>query len=230
VKKIAVIPARGGSKRIPRKNIKVFFGKPMIYWTIQAAKKSGLFDEIIVSTEDNEIANISRALGATIPFVRPDILADDFSTTHDVMLHAAECLMEQGYDYDYLCCLYPCSPFIYSEDLVQTFNVIQGKKDYYIYPIAEYPHPIHRAMRLTPENQIHLINSSSEKTRTQDITPAYHDVGQFYWGAKETWLKVSQMHSNAYGHVIPNWRAIDIDSDDDWNRAEIIFNALKPHV
>ena len=120
MKKIAVIPARGGSKRIPRKNIKVFFGKPMIYWTIQAAKKSGLFDEIIVSTEDNEIANISRALGATIPFVRPDILADDFSTTHDVMLHAAECLMEQGYDYDYLCCLYPCSPFIQIDDFINT--------------------------------------------------------------------------------------------------------------
>lgn len=231
MKKIAVIPARGGSKRIPRKNIKIFFGEPMIYWTIQAAKKSGLFDEIIVSTEDQEIAEVARLLGAITPFLRPDNLADEFSTTHDVMRHAAQYLNEAGKDYDYLCCLYACSPFIQSEDLIETFDLIcKSKKNYYIYPITEYPHPIHRAMRLSLDNEVHLINSSYEKTRTQDIETAYHDVGQFYWAAKDTWLNIDKVHSNSYGHPIPNWRVVDIDTDHDWQRAELIFNSLNLHV
>jgi len=226
VNNIAVIPARGGSKRIPRKNIKEFCSKPMIFWSIQAAKNSGLFDEIFVSTDDEEIANLAKKLGAIIPFTRPKNLSDDFSTTHDVIFHAASFLNDANYIFDNICCLYPCSPFIQSEDLHEAFNLLRNKKNCYIYPITEYPHPISRALQLSKDNRISLFNREHEKTRTQDLVSAYHDAGQFYWGSKETWLKIDQIHSNAFGLPIPSWRAIDIDNEDDWKRAEIAFKAL----
>ena len=230
MKNIAIIPARGGSKRIHRKNIKNFCGKPIIYWTIQAIKKSNIFDEIVVSTDDEEIAEIATKYGASTPFFRPKDLADDFTTTHSVVFHAVNALIDLGYELDNICCLYPCSPFIQPFDLVETLKLIEGKKNYYIYPVTEFPHPINRAIRLTKENKVQLIDSDTEQTRTQDLEPAYHDSGQFYWGTKDTWLNVGKMHSNSYGYNIPNWRVVDIDTMEDWYRAEIIFKSLDLYI
>jgi pseudaminic acid cytidylyltransferase len=226
VKNIAVIPARGGSKRIPRKNIQNFHGKPMIHWTILAAKKSNLFDEIIISTEDKEIAQISEKLGARVLFERPANLADDFSTTHEVMLHAVQSLIDLDYTFDYVCCLYPCSPFIQSDDLKLSLDLIESSTNIYIYPVTEFAHPIHRAIRLLPGNNIQLIDNKTEKIRTQDLELTYHDAAQFYWGSKDTWLNIDKMHSNALGYPIPNWRVVDIDNMEDLKRAESIFKSL----
>jgi len=226
---IAIIPARGGSKRIPRKNIKQFCGKPIISWSINAAQNSGLFKEIIVSSDDEEIIELAKKDGAIAPFVRPASISDDFSTTHDVMLHAVDHLDRTGYEFDFACCIYPCSPFIQIADLQEGLEIIKHKENFYSYPITEYPHPISRALEISSNKRISLVEEVNEKRRTQDCSINYHDAGQFYWGSKNTWLTVNQVHSNAYGVSIPSWRAVDIDSADDWKRAEITFKTLKLH-
>ena len=143
---IAVIPARGGSKRIPRKNIRLFNGQPMIAWSIQAARDSGLFDHIVISTDDREIAKIAQAFGAEVPFLRPSSLADDVTPTVPVIAHAVSACAEMGWAADHVCCLYPCAPFIQAEDLLAGLELLKKTKAEYVYPVAEYAHPVHRAM------------------------------------------------------------------------------------
>ncbi len=226
MKNIAIIPARGGSKRIPKKNIKEFCGEPMISWTIKEAKKSKLFDEIIVSTEDQDIADIAKKFGATTPFTRPFELADDFTTTHSVVLNGIQTLLDLSWDFDMVCCLYPCSPFINYQDLIATYDLLNKNKSLYVYPVTPYSHPIQRAMSLSTKNKLEYVDRSNETSRTQDLEVRYHDTGQFYWGSKDQWLTTDKIHSNAVGYAIPASRVVDIDEPDDWKLAELLFSSM----
>jgi pseudaminic acid cytidylyltransferase len=225
--KIAVIPARGGSKRIPRKNVKVFCGKPMIAWAISVAKESGLFDHIIVSSDDEEIVNLARDWGAETPFKRPEELSDDLTPTVPVIAHAVKSCIDLGWEIDYACCIYPCAPFLDVDDLVAAFNLMQERNADFVYPVTAYAHPIQRAMRCLPSGKMQFLTPQFELTRTQDLETTYHDAGQFYWGKVASWLKHKMMHTDGLGMPIPNWRVVDIDSADDWARAELIFKSIK---
>jgi pseudaminic acid cytidylyltransferase len=223
--RVAVIPARGGSKRIPRKNIKEFFGKPMIAWTIATALESRLFDHVIVSTDDEEIAAISRKWGAETPFSRPTELADDLTPTVPVIAHAVQACLDKAWEVEYACCIYPCAPFLQVDDLILTFDLLQKNNADFVYPVTEYAHPIQRAMRQLPSGQMQFINPENEVTRTQDVEKFFHDSGQFYWGKASAWLESKKMHTDGIGMTIPNWRVVDIDSVDDWLRAENLYKA-----
>ena len=225
--RIAVIPARGGSKRVPRKNIRDFCGKPMICYAIEVARSSGLFDHIIVSTDDKQISSISSACGAEIPFNRPAALADDHTPTVPVIAHAINACAEFGWYPDTVCCIYPTVPLIQPDDLVQSLHLLeQGKADY-VFPVAPYPSAPQRALRQTPGGLMEPINSQYVLTRTQDLEPAFYDAGQFYWGRTSTWLDQIAIHGNGAGLVIPAWRVVDIDTEEDWRRAELVFKALE---
>lgn len=223
---IAIIPARGGSKRIPGKNIKEFCGKPMIAWAIDNAKKSGLFDQIIVTTDDEEIAEISRKFGAQTPFLRPKNLADDLTPTVPVIAHALQACIDIGWRPQYVCCIYPCSPLTRPEDLILALEMMRTKNAEFVYPVTEYAHPIQRAMRRLTNGRMELFSPEHELTRTQDLEKTFHDAGQFYWGTAYAWMEHRKMHTDGLGMPIPNWRTVDIDSLDDWNRAELMFNSL----
>lgn len=225
--KIAVIPARGGSKRIPRKNIKNFLGRPMIAWAISTARESDLFDHIIVSTDDEEIAELARNWGAETPFVRPANLADDLTPTVPVVAHAVKSCIEYGWAVDYACCIYPCVPFLQVSDLVAALDLAQARNADFVYPVTEYAHPIQRAMRQLPGGKMQFFSPEHELTRTQDLEKSYHDAGQFYWGKASAWLEQKKMHTAGLGMQIPNWRVVDIDTENDWKRAELVFNQLK---
>ncbi len=224
--KIAVIPARGGSKRIPRKNIKEFCGRPMISWAIKAAENSGLFDHIIVSTDDEEIAQIARDSGAETPFKRPVELADDLTSTVPVVAHAVESCIALGWEVNFACCIYPCAPSLQASDLLAAYELAVAQKADFVYPVAEYAHPIQRAMRRLPDGAMEFYSPQFELTRTQDLEKSYHDAGQFYWGKSTAWLAKKKMHTAGLGMPIPNWRVVDIDAEDDWMRAELLFKAL----
>jgi len=224
--KLAVIPARAGSKRIPRKNINNFCGKPMIAWAINAAKYSGLFDHIVVSTDSDEIAEIARYCGAETPFMRPANLADDLTPTVPVIAHAVGACLALGWKADYVCCVYPCVPFLQPIDLINSIALLQRRDADFVYPVTEYAHPIQRAMRQLPDGKMQLFSPEYELTRTQDLEKSYHDAGQFYWGKASAWLEHKRMHTDGLGMAIPNWRVVDIDSMDDWKRAEFIFTLI----
>lgn len=220
---LCVIPARGGSKRIPRKNIKLFAGKPIIAYPIQAAQKSGLFKRIIVSTDDEEVAKVSRVLGAEVPFQRPAELADDHTPTVPVVAHAIRELEISGEKYTYVCCIYPCAPFLNCEDLKKALLLLkQGRADY-CFPVGEYHSPIQRSLKMGEDGRLAPFFSKFEISRTQDLERAFHDAGQFYWGKKQAWLKNPHIHKSALGLPIPWLRVSDIDTSEDWQRAEHLF-------
>jgi pseudaminic acid cytidylyltransferase len=221
---IAIIPARGGSKRIPKKNIKDFCGYPMIYWVIKKAKESELFDEIIVSTDDKEIAKIAIKFGAKVPFIRSAELSDDYATTASVMADVVKKLPMDKVKY--VCCIYPCSPLLDIKDLRSTFEKIKTNKYDFVYPVVGYAHPIFRAMKKTQENKMEFLFPENELKRTQDVTQTFHDAGQFYWGRKDAWIEGKRMHTDGIGFEIPYWKSVDIDTQDDWDRAEILFKCI----
>lgn len=223
---VAIIPARGGSKRVPRKNIKQFAGKPMIAHAITAALESGLFDHVVVSTDDEEIADIARQWGAEVPFMRPPDLADDHTPTVPVIAHAVRACQELGWQFDHVCCIYPGVPFIRVGDLKQAFALLASSKAAYCYPVAEFPSAIQRALRHLPDGRVQPFQPQYEWTRTQDLEPAFYDAGQFYWGKVESWLGGLGLQSHGSGLVIPQWRVVDIDTPEDWRRAEILFNTV----
>lgn len=220
---VAIIPARGGSKRIPRKNIRDFGGKPMISWTIREAQKSQLFDHIIVSTDDDEIKKISEQHGAIVPFVRPANISDDNTPTVPVISHAIKEIDSSHGHVDYACCIYPCSPLLKDYDLIKSFNMLKSTGENFVYPIVEYPHPIYRSMKQSKDGRMQFIYPEYELTRTQDLEEAFHDAGQFYWGRADAWRKQKKMHSDGIGMQIPSYRVVDIDTEDDWKRAELYF-------
>ncbi|WP_173912015.1 pseudaminic acid cytidylyltransferase [Acinetobacter sp. Marseille-Q1618] len=225
---LAVIPARGGSKRIPRKNIKLFHGKPMIAWSIEAALESNCFDEVWVSTDDAEIAQVAQEYGAKVPFLRPDELSDDFATTADVMQHAVKFFEEEKQVCpDYVCCLYATAPFVIQQDLLSGLNLIQSEKVDYVFSATTFPFPIQRAIKLTENDRVEMFSPEYFNTRSQDLQEAWHDAGQFYWGTAEAWLSKSTVFSNKSMIIeLPRFRVQDIDTLEDWKRAELIGQAL----
>lgn len=226
--KLAIIPARGGSKRIPRKNIKPFCGKPMIAWSIEAAQESGCFDRVIVSTDDAEIAEVARQYGAEVPFMRPLELSDDHTGTIPVIRHAIETINSQGRAVEQACCLYATAPFIRAEDLRRGLELLQGSGGNYAFSVTSYAFPIQRAIRLTPEGRVEMFNPEHFSTRSQDLEEAYHDAGQFYWGRAEAWLQGQMIFSPASLPVmLPRHRVQDIDTPEDWVRAEWMFKAMQ---
>ena len=222
---IAIIPARGGSKRIPQKNIKDFCGKPIIAWSIELAIKSNLFDDIIVSTDDKKIIEIANYYGAKTPFIRPQNISDDLTPTVPVISHALGEMGLIGKYYKFACCIYPCSPFMQIDDLKRAIDILTSKQVDYVYPVTEYQHPIQRCLKFSKSNMKFMF-PEHELTRTQDLERMYHDTGQFYWGKSNSWTAGIKMHSNGFGLEIPNWRVVDIDNQDDWTRAEIIFKSF----
>jgi N-acylneuraminate cytidylyltransferase len=225
--RLAVIPARGGSKRIPRKNIKLFGGKPMIAWSIEAAIQSGCFDRIIVSTDDAEIADVARAYGAEVPFVRPPELSDDQTATIPVVAHAIQWISQQFGPVELACCLYATAPFIQSKDLQQGLNALQQSDALYALTVTNFAAPIQRSFRITQQQRIEMFNPDQYNTRSQDLEEAYHDAGQFYWGRAEAWLSSTPLHSEfAIPLLLPRYRVQDIDTMDDWIRAEMMFEIL----
>lgn len=225
--KIAVIPARGGSKRIPRKNIKTFRGVPMIAWAIRAATASGLFDEVVVSTDDEEIRECANQYGALTPFIRPDSLSDDHTPTAPVVEHAVKECQSMGWRIEHVCCIYPSVPLLASSDLIRAYDLLVAEKSNFVYPVTEFAHPIQRAMSQTSTGHMRFIDPGAELTRTQDLETTYHDAGQFYWGTLAAWLGKLKMHSEGIGIHIPNWRVVDIDNHDDWKRAELLSYVLQ---
>lgn len=224
--KICVIPARGGSKRIPRKNIRSFCGKPMIAWAIDYALQSKLFERVIVSTDDQSIADVARAAGAETPFLRPAFLSDDLTPTVPVIAHAVEACQKIGWSIEYACCIYPCVPFLQTSDLVNAFALMQKNDALFSYPVTDYDHPIQRAMRRLPSGYMQFLQPENEIARTQDLEKTYHDTGQFYWGKAIAWTAQKKMHTAGIGLIVPNWRVVDIDNDADWKRAELLHKAL----
>lgn len=225
--KVAIIPARGGSKRIPRKNAKPFFGVPMIARTVATALQSGLFDHVVVSTDDAEIADIAAKAGAQIPFIRPADLADDLTPTVPVIAHAVQACDTLGWEVTYACCIYPCVPLLAIGDMTAAMTIAIDKNADFVYPVTDYAHPIQRAMRRSPSGEMSLYSPQFEMTRTQDLEKSFHDAGQFYWGKASAWLAHKKMHTEGLGMPIPHWRVVDIDSEDDWRRAELLFKALQ---
>ena len=225
--RVAIIPARGGSKRIPRKNIKLFCGQPIIAWTIKAALNSECFDRVIVSTDDHEIADTARKYGAEAPFVRPSELANDYVGTIPVVRHAIEWLHADGCISEEVCCLYATAPLILIEDLRQGLVTLKEYECDYAFSVTDYAFPIQRAIRLDSEGKIEMVCPENFKIRSQDLERAYHDAGQFYWGRAKAWLEEKKIFSSSSKPIIlPRYRVQDIDTHDDWKRAELIFTSL----
>ena len=227
--KIAIIPARGGSKRIPRKNIKLFNGKPMIAWSIEAAQASGLFDRIIVSTDDVEIADVAKQWGAEVPFMRPVELSNDYAGTTEVIAHATLWALDQGLKVDAVCCIYATAPFVQMDDLKRGLDALESGNWAYAFTVTDFAAPIFRSFKQTAEGGVEMFYPEYFFTRSQDLPAALHDAGQFYWGRPLAWIEGKQIFDrHSIPVVIPRWRVQDIDTLDDWKRAEIMRDAL-PH-
>ena len=225
---IAIVPARGGSQRIKGKNIKKFFSKPILYWTIKTLKKSKLFDKIIISTNDAKIKKISNELGFDEIINRPNNLSDNITPTKPVIEHAIK-ILDVKYKIKYVCCIYPCNPFLDANDLKKSFKILKKNLKNFIFPVTEYPHPIQRAFKLKKDNKIFFFEKKYELKRTQDLIKSFHDAGQFYWGTKNNWLTNKKLHSTSIGIPISKWRSVDIDNQDDWRKAELLFKVYKKY-
>ncbi len=222
---IAVIPARGGSKRIPRKNVKEFCGKPIIAYSIEAAIKSECFDRVIVSTDDVEIAEVALKFGAEVPFLRSNKLSNDFAGTTPVIKDAI--LQLNDIDIEYVCCIYATAPMLSQQDICVGLDTIKLKKDYdYAFSITTYDFPIQRSLLLNQDNKVEMHNPDLFNTRSQDLEECWHDAGQFYWGTKGAWQQgLPIFSSKSVGIKLPRYRVQDIDTMEDWKTAELMYKA-----
>lgn len=227
--KIALIPARGGSKRIPRKNVRHFCGQPMICWVVQAAKHSGCFDRIVVSTDDAEVAEVAVSSGAEVPFLRPAWLSDDNTGLIDVIRHAINELVPQPGSDDWVCNLLATAAFLQAQDLQAAWELIDERRDVdFALAVAAFPAPVQRALKLDKESRVSMFDPEQFPKRSQDLEPAYHDAGQFCWGRAQAWLKVSNVFTpSCVAMRLPAYRVQDIDTPDDWSRAEWLFKAMR---
>ena len=224
MKKIAIIPARRGSKRIPNKNIKLFYGKPIIAYSIEAAFKSGLYDEVMVSTDCEAIAKIAKEYGAKVPFIRSVINSNDIATTADVLLEELNCYRKTNKQFDYATCIYACSPFIKVKLLVDSLDILLAKKCDCVFPVLAYSHPIQRALSLLENGSVIPFNDSKSNTRTQDLSKVYHDAGMYYTiDVKKFLVNKSLRTKNTFGIEIDELQAHDIDSENDWVLAEMKY-------
>jgi N-acylneuraminate cytidylyltransferase len=224
---IAVIPARGGSKRIKRKNIRPFLGVPLLTRTIAMLRETQLFARIIVSTDDDEIAELAVAAGGEVPFRRPERLSDDRTGTAPVVVHAIEELLQQGSRAAYVCCVYPSAVLATAGDIRDAFDSFSKFESGYVFAATSYPYPIQRALRPAADGFCDMFWPEYREARSQDLEPAFHDAGMFYWGRTEEWLSGRRPLSGAGRmHVLPHYRVQDIDTEDDWLRAELIARNL----
>ncbi|MFN4122573.1 MAG: pseudaminic acid cytidylyltransferase [Flavobacteriales bacterium] len=226
-KNIAIITARGGSKRIPRKNIRPFLGKPIIAYSIEAALKSGLFDEVMVSTDDAEIAAIAKEYGATVPFMRSDENANDYAGTVDVLLEVLDSYKAIDQRFDCACCIYPTAPFVTSELLIKAFEKIKNEKLDCVFPVLPFSFPIQRALKLDKLQKMSMFYPEYLTARSQDLEKAYHDSGQFYFFRPAA----LQLHKRLYTEntaviVLNEMQAHDIDNEEDWKVAEIKYQLM----
>jgi len=225
---VAIIPARGGSKRIPRKNIKPFAGKPIIGYSIEAALNSQLFDRVIVSTDDPEIASVAELFGAEIPFLRPAELADDFTGTNAVVKQCLEWLQDNNCSVDYACCIYATAPFVRVKYLREGYDRLVESDKSYAFSVTSFPFPVQRAIRLNVDGHVEAIYPEMIARRSQDLEEAYHDAGQFYWGRTEAFLHdVVTFSSESIPIVLPRYLVQDIDTLEDWKRAELMYKSLE---
>jgi len=225
--RVAVIPARGGSKRIPRKNIREFFGQPMIAWSIAIARKCDLFDRILVSTEDEEIAKVARTFGAEVPFKRPLELADDFTITGKVMAHSVLWMHKQGWQPTGVCCIYATAPFIREGDLKKACEIFESAKWLYVFSATTFSFPIQRAFKISDNQGVEMFFPEHNETRSQDLEEGYHDAGQFYFGTPDAWIKGEKIFQKRSTIVpVPRWRTQDIDTIEDWKDAEQIMDKI----
>lgn len=221
---VALIPARGGSRRVPRKNVKSFHGVPAIARVIATLQASGLFDAVVVSTDDDEIADVAQAAGGVVPFRRPAELSDDRTGARPVIQHAVRELELD--DADTLAVVYPTAVLLSTDDVVQAHSLLTSDVDF-VLTVAEFPAPIRRALALGPAHEVQELNDSDTFSRTQDLDRAFHDVGQMYWGRASAWkgdVPVVRAHTRAF--VLPSWRAVDIDTPEDWEHAERVFELV----
>lgn len=223
--KVAIIPARGGSKRIPRKNIRLFCGKPIIAYSIRAAQQSGVFDRIVVSSDDAEILQIARDFGAETPFVRPPELSNDYIDMAPIIAHAIKALAGDG-EISSACCIYATAPFVQKESLREAYELLHSRRARYVFSITSFPFPIFRSVHLNEAGGVEMFWPEHRLTRSQDLPLAYHDAGQFYWGVAEAWLKHEPIFAEHSAPIIlPRHLVQDIDTPEDWERAELMYRA-----
>ena len=228
MKNLAIIPARGGSKRIPRKNIRDFFGKPIIAYSIQAALSSGLFDEVMVSTDDEEIAEIVRQYGATVPFMRSEKTSDDFATTTDVLVEVIELYKKMERAFENVCCIYPAAPLIKSQHLINGYEMFIKENRISVFPIVAFSHPVQRGFVINPELKTVMMFPENAMVRSQDIQKVYHDAGQWYWLNTESFLADKKIFSsNSASVILSEIEVQDIDTLVDWKMAEFKYEYLQ---
>lgn len=224
---IAIIPARGGSKRIPRKNIKPFLGEPIIVYSIRAALESGIFDEVMVSTDDEEIADIARKAGAHVPFMRSKETANDYATTTEVYLEVLQKYRDMGEDFDYMACLYPANPFISAEKLKTAMKLMMENDYAEVVPVVQFSFPPQRAYVLDEEHCLHYKWAEYKEMRSQDLEKMYYDAGQFYCYDVKKYLLHKGVQGKVYPILCPEHEAQDIDTEEDWKMAEIKVEYMK---
>jgi pseudaminic acid cytidylyltransferase len=223
---LALIPARGGSKRIPRKNIRPFLGVPMLARTITLLQEAAVFDRVVVSTDDTEVAEVARRAGAEVPFARPEELANDLAATLPVIEHGIRTLEVAGFVADYVCCVYPASVLSRPDDFREALRMLRESDADYVFSATTFPYPIQRALRMTANGGCEMFWPEHRATRSQDLEAAFHDAGQFYWGRRDAWLEGRPIFSERSRLLLlPRYRVQDIDTLEDWERAERIYDA-----
>ena len=223
MKNLCIIPARGGSKRIPRKNVKPFLGKPMLAYSIEAALATGLFDEVMISTDDEEIAEVARQYGAKVPFMRSAETANDFATTADVLKEVLAKYKEQGQEFDHFCCVYATAPMIQSKDIIAAFECLSSSKFTVVYPVVAFSYPIWRCLDLAEDGTMTRHWPEYENSRSQDLPKEYHDTGTFYWYKTKEWLSGTSIIG---GIEVDETTIQDIDTETDWKIAEMKYRLL----
>jgi pseudaminic acid cytidylyltransferase len=225
---VCIIPARGGSKRIPKKNIRDFCGKPMIARSIEAAESAGIFDRIIVTTDADEIAVVAKACGAEVPFMRPSELSDDHASTDAVVIHALNWFRNNGIELEYVCCLYATAPFVKPEYLRQGLELLKSTGASTGISVTSFPFPIFRGLKINRKGTLEMFWPEHRLTRSQDLPEAFHDAGQFYWLNVEKYMKAPALYaSDAVPIILPRYLVQDIDTPEDWMRAEFMFQSLE---
>jgi len=222
---VAVIPARGGSKRIPRKNIRMLGGAPLISYPIRMAISSGIFSRVVVSTDDEEIARIASDCGADVLGMRPNHLSDDFASTVSVVAHELTHFAQTGHVPEFACCIYPAAFTTSVNDLADSLEILKGSEVDFVAAVTEFHHPVQRAMRIAPDGALTFLDAPAASMRTQDLELLWHDAGQFYWGRTNAWLEEKPILFNAAAYRMPGDRVVDIDTESDWKRAEALFRA-----
>jgi pseudaminic acid cytidylyltransferase len=227
---VAIIPARGGSKRIPGKNIRLFCGKPIIAYAIEVAKASGLFDRIICTTDSSEIASVARQSGAEVPFERPADLSSDYASTDAVLIHTLNWLADQGQPAEFACCIYATAPFIQVEHLQRGLDILQERQGACVFPVTTYPYTIFRSLKKNERGRAEWLWPENRDKRSQDFPEVFHDAGQFYWFDVGQCLKAGKIpDDDAIPIIIPRHLVQDIDTEEDWDMAERLYRSPAQH-